>query len=135
VPEDFKPDDELQPDEQPDQQPEGEDAALYTIDRDQPLRRVPIADVLSQVREPSLLQDQENDRRMLEGAATVGELRLRVDLRVYTRAATYTPMLGDSMTIVCRSLEAAKFVRQEMRKFVASLDGVVLGEKEEGGAA
>ena len=82
--------------------------------------------------------DEPANQEVFEAClAEMGSVRLRLMLGCYGPGTedkpkpTYRWLLGESATILCKDLEVATWFREELLKWLKSLDGVKLERVEE----
>jgi hypothetical protein len=101
-------------------------------------RRVAPADIQTIIKVPRDDQEVENRALIVSNLDPDGRVRFRLEFRVRLMdergcaTGRYLALKGDSFTVDCRTEEAVDYLRQAIRKFMQSLDGVMV-EREEGG--
>lgn len=104
-----------------------------------PLKQMTWAEESIQVelRSPSITQEPENQKIFEISHSGLGEVRFRLMLGCYGPGTEQKPTpryywtLGESVTIHCKDVPIANWFREELMKWLKSLDGVVLERVEE----
>lgn len=90
-----------------------------------------------EVKSAGVVDEPENTKVFEACHAEMGAIRLRLMLGCYGPGTTAKPkpayrwLLGESATILCRDLEVCDWFREELLKWLKSLDGVRLEAVDE----
>lgn len=95
----------------------------------------------TETRQSSLAEEPSNQEVFAACLAEFNEVRLRVTVACYGPGSVHKPkpkylfLLGESCTVHCRGLDEVQWFREELQKWIASLDGVRLERQDEPAAA